>query len=67
MEKIRTNEARQGRKGTQILVVLVVGLALAAAVWLGVELYGEAITEPGSATEPGAADTPAAPPADTAQ
>ena len=42
-EKIPTNKARQGRWGTQVLVVLVVGLALAGAVWLGLEFYGEAI------------------------
>lgn len=66
-KKIPTNEARQGRRGTQILMVLVIGLALAGAVWLGVELYGSAITEPDSATEPGAADTPATPPAESAQ
>ena len=53
-EKIPTNKARQGRWGTQVLVVLVVGLALAGAVWLGLEFYGEAIdTE--STGEPGAA------------
>ena len=42
-EKIPTDKARQGRWGTQVLVVLVVGLALAGAVWLGLEFYGEAI------------------------
>jgi hypothetical protein len=42
-ERIPTNKARQGRWGAQVLLVLVVGLALAGAVWLGLEFYGEAI------------------------
>ena len=53
-EKIPTNKARQGRWGTQVLVVLVVGLALAGAVWLGLEFSGEAI-DAQSTGEPGAA------------
>ena len=59
-EKIPTNKARQGRWGTQVLVVLVVGLALAGAVWLGLEFYGEAI-DTQSTGQPGAVqpnDTP---------
>ena len=42
-ERIPTNQARQGGWGSQMLVVLVVALALAGAVWLGLEFYGEAI------------------------
>lgn len=52
-EKIPTNEARQGRRGTQVLMVLVIGLALAGAVWLGLEFYGEAI-DTQSTGQPGA-------------
>ena len=40
---IPTNRARQGRWGYHVLLVLVAGLALAGAVWLGLEFYGEAI------------------------
>lgn len=40
---IDKNKARQGRSGWQVLVVLVCALALAALVWWGVGLYGEAI------------------------
>lgn len=36
-------KAKQGRKGTPVLVVLVVALVLAAIGWWGVELYGERI------------------------
>lgn len=36
-------KARQGKKGTQVLVVLVVALLLAAIGWWGVEIYGELI------------------------
>jgi hypothetical protein len=43
VEKIPANRAKQGRWGAQVLMVLVVGLALAGAVWLGLELYGESI------------------------
>ena len=42
-ERIPTNKARQGGWGSQVLLVLVVALALAGAVWLGLEFYGEAI------------------------
>lgn len=64
-ERIPTDKARQGRWGYQVLIVLVVALALAAVVWLGLEFYGEAIDtqstgEPGAveqnATQPGTAE-----------
>lgn len=42
-ERIPTNKARQGGWGYQVLMVLVIALALAGAVWLGLEFYGEAI------------------------
>jgi len=50
--KIPSNRAKQGRWGAQVLVVLVVGLALAGAVWLGLEFFGEAI-DTQSADQPG--------------
>jgi hypothetical protein len=40
---IPDEKAKQGRTGTHILIVLVVGLILASIVWLGVEIYGDAI------------------------
>ena len=40
---IPTDRARQGRWGNHVLLVLVAGLVLAGAVWLGLEFYGEAI------------------------
>ncbi len=52
-ERIPTNKARQGGWGTQVLLVLVVALALAGAVWLGLEFYGEAI-DTQSTEQPGA-------------
>jgi hypothetical protein len=42
-ERIPTNKARQGGWGYHVLMVLVIALALAGAVWLGLEFYGEAI------------------------
>lgn len=48
---IPTDEARQGRWGWKVLMVLVGGLLLAMVVWAGVEFYGEAIDPPAPATE----------------
>jgi hypothetical protein len=56
VEKIPATKARQGRRGYQILTVLVVGLALAAAVWFFLEIYGEAI-DAGSVQAPGGVET----------
>lgn len=56
MDKIPANKARQGRWGAPILLVLVIGLALAAAIWFALEIYGEAI-DTQSAGEPGAVQT----------
>jgi hypothetical protein len=53
VKRIPANKARQGRWGVQVLLVLVVGLALAGVVWLGLEFYGEAI-DTRSANQPGA-------------
>lgn len=61
---IDTNKARHGRSGRPVLVVLVCALLLAMIVWVGVEIFGEAI-EPGDpvggapAEQP--AETPSAP------
>lgn len=60
-EGIPTNKARQGRWGVHMLVVLVVALALAGAVWLGLEFYGEAIDSQ-SNDQPGAVQPDAIPP-----
>lgn len=54
-KKIPATEARQGRLGIQILMVLVFALVLAGAVWLGLEFYGESIDQ-GSAGQPSAVD-----------
>jgi hypothetical protein len=40
-----TDKARQGRWGTQVLVVLIASLVLAAGAWAIAEVYGEA-TDP---------------------
>lgn len=44
MAKVVTEErARQGRRGSQVLVVLVVALVLAMVAWFIAEKYGESI------------------------
>jgi cell division septal protein FtsQ len=40
-KKIPAENARQGRWGMQILIVLLCALILTGVVWLGVEIYGE--------------------------
>lgn len=40
---LKPAEARQGRRGMPVLVILIVGLLLAALVWFGLGLYGTAI------------------------
>lgn len=39
-KKVREEKARQGRWGSNVLVVLVVGLLLAMVVWFGAEMFG---------------------------
>lgn len=54
---IDPNRAKQGRRGSQVLVVLVVALALACGAWFAVELYGELIDDaPRTAESAGAVD-----------
>jgi hypothetical protein len=50
---ISTDKARQGRPGSQVLIVLVVALVLAMVAWYAAETYGEATDPPANAqTEP---------------
>jgi hypothetical protein len=43
VKTVGTNKARQGRRGYQVLVILVCALVLALIVWWGVGIYGGAI------------------------
>ncbi len=46
------DKARQGRRGFPVLVILIVGLVLAALVWWGAHYYGLAVApEPGESIE----------------
>ena len=70
MVKLSENKARQGRLGRPVLIVLVVSLILAMAVWWGVELYGTSIAPDETGVEAGVDNggendvgTPATPPA----
>ncbi|MCX8570773.1 hypothetical protein [Aminobacter sp. MET-1] len=38
-------KARQGRRGYQVLLVLVIALVLAAAAWGAAEIYGQIIEQ----------------------
>lgn len=42
--------ARQGNKGKPVLIVLCVGLGLAAIAWAGAEIWGEATDAPAEQT-----------------
>jgi len=43
MKKVNPTDARQGREGKPVLVVLLVSLAAAVLVWIGMEIFGNAI------------------------
>ena len=69
MRQVEPDKARQGRRGYQVLMVLVGALFLVGIAWVAVSIYGEAI-DPIAPTEnaPGApspsmAKPPEAPPA----
>ncbi len=54
----QAREARQGRRGFPVFVILLVSLALACAVWFAVEMYGTAIQSPQTeATQPTTGET----------
>lgn len=38
--KLNPEDARQGEKGTSVLMILVVGLALCAVIFVGLGIYG---------------------------
>ena len=59
---ISATKVRQGRSGVQILIVLIVSLALAMAVWFGLEFYGQAIDTQGAQPEAATTDTQGAQP-----
>lgn len=44
IKRIEAKDARQGRSGWRVLVILVAALALAMLVWWGVGIYGNAIS-----------------------
>jgi len=65
-EVLSPEEARQGRWGWQVLMVLVVGLLLAMGVWWGVEIYGENIAPTPEAEVGNPSTTPAPAPSQPA-
>lgn len=51
-DEFSANKAKQGRQGRPVLVVLVVGLLLALAVWGVIEMYGSAIAPENPSGDP---------------
>lgn len=56
-KEVPTQKARQGRLGTQVLVVLVVALVLAMIAWWGAEMFGVAIEPENPSGQPATAPT----------
>ncbi len=56
-------DARQGRTGRPVLIVLLAGLALALIAWLGAEMWGESTDAPAenTATPPAQTNSPTQP------
>ena len=52
---IPTDKARQGHRGTHLLLILIISLLLVLIVWGGVEIYGRIIEPPASSTVSAAA------------
>jgi len=50
---VTASEARQGRRGVPVLMVLIGGLVFAALVWAIVEFYGESIRNEAQEVETG--------------
>ena len=63
----QAREARQGRLGRPVLLVLLVGLALAFAVWAAVEFYGQQLPGSDRGGQPQVTTTEPAAPAGTEQ
>jgi hypothetical protein len=52
---IPTDKARQGHRGTHLLLILIIALVLAFIVWGAVEIYGQMIAPSASGTVSAAA------------
>lgn len=62
-EPLKATEARQGRSGSQVLMVLIAALVLAVIAWGAAEWWGESTAPPAeqTATPPAGDTTPANP------
>lgn len=56
VKPVSTENARQGRRGFPVLMVLVFGLLLGALAWWGVEVYGLMLDEQQPIETPAAED-----------
>lgn len=50
-KEITPQKARQGRRGSRVLLILIVSIILALLAWWGAEIYGEKIAKESPATE----------------
>jgi hypothetical protein len=50
---IPTDKARQGRRGLQLLIILICALVLAMLAWAGAEIYGRIIEPPAASQSQG--------------
>ena len=57
-EKIRTDDARQGRKGSRVLVILLTALALSLIVFAGLGIYGKILPDENIGNTPPATSDP---------
>ncbi|NDV85707.1 hypothetical protein GTW51_03225 [Aurantimonas aggregata] len=63
--KLNPEDARQGEKGTPVLKILIIGLALCAVIFIGLGIYGSVLPDADMAIE--GESTTTAPAADTAE
>ena len=56
-KEFSANKAKQGRQGRPVLLVLIVGLLLAAVVWGVIEIYGTAIAPENPSGDPASVPT----------
>jgi flagellar basal body-associated protein FliL len=58
--KVSTDKARQGKRGSPVLIVLIAALVLVAIAWFAAEMFGQSIDpQPDNAVAPSTQTEPA--------